>query len=113
MIAVMPVIKLPLSPTRENGQTLPASPYFMYKKNILSNFCTLLFRGKVTVVAGDDHFKSNVSAWTVLGAGALEREGAPQISVRALEEVVHAGVSGSTQGSSRQRWTQVCWRLSR
>ena len=27
------------------------------------------------MVAGDDHFKSDVSAWTVLGAGALEREG--------------------------------------
>ena len=27
------------------------------------------------MVAGDDYFKSGVSAWTVLGAGALKREG--------------------------------------
>ena len=27
------------------------------------------------MVAGDDHLKSDVSAWTVLGSGVLEREG--------------------------------------
>jgi len=62
-----------LSPTREAGQSLPASPYLLYEKKVQSDICTLLV-GEVTVVTGVDYFKSDTSSWTVLGARALKGE---------------------------------------
>jgi len=71
MIAATPVVELPVSPSREIGQLLPSSN-LMYEKNVPSDVCTLLLGGKVTVVAGAENFKSDVSSWTVLGSGALQ-----------------------------------------
>jgi len=71
MIAATPVVELPLAPTRELGQLVPTSTNLLYEKGVVSDVCTLILGGKVTVVAGVDNFRSDVSSWTVLGAGAL------------------------------------------
>jgi len=71
MIAATPVVELPLAPTRELGQLLPTSSNLLYEKGEVSDVCTFILGGKVTVVAGVDNFKSDVSSWTVLGTGAL------------------------------------------
>jgi len=71
MIAATPVVELPLAPTRELGQLVPTATNLLYEKGVVSDVCTLILGGKVTVVAGVDNFRSDVSSWTVLGTGAL------------------------------------------
>jgi len=78
MIAATPVTELPEG-VKEVGQVLPAD--LLYEKNALCDVSTLILSGKVTVVAGNDNFRSDVSAWTILGTGALEDESyAPDFS---------------------------------
>ena len=44
----------------------------MYKKGRKADVCTIVLSGKVTVLAGSDEFRSDVSSWTVLAASALK-----------------------------------------
>jgi len=43
----------------------------LYHKGTPSQICTLVLSGKVTVFAGQDQFRSDVGAWSVLGAQTL------------------------------------------
>ena len=54
---------------QEVNEELPSD--LMYKKGEMTNFCTLILSGKVTVLAGVDGFRSDAGAWTVLGSQAL------------------------------------------
>lgn len=56
--------------TRELGHDLPKD--LIYEKGVASDVCTLILGGKVTVIAGADEFRSDVSIWTVLGYSALQ-----------------------------------------
>jgi len=71
MIAATPVTELPEA-IKEVGQVLPSN--LLYEKNVPCDVCTLILSGKVTVVAGNDNFRSDISAWSVLGTNALEDE---------------------------------------
>lgn len=55
--------------TRELGKELPND--LLYEKNSPSDVCTLILSGKVTVIAGLDEIRTDVSSWTVVGIGAL------------------------------------------
>jgi metal transporter CNNM len=68
LIADTPVSMLPASSV-EYGERLPKS--LLYQKGSPSDICTLILAGKVTVLAGTDDFRSDVSSWTLLGARCL------------------------------------------
>lgn len=68
LVAETPVTVLPTA-EQEVGQILPSD--LMYEKDVPSDLCTLIVTGKVTVLAGADNFRSDVSSWCLLGAGAL------------------------------------------
>jgi len=70
-------------PTAEHklGQILPDD--LLYEKGVASDVATLVLAGKVTVIAGADQFRSDVSSWCLLGAGALSDS---HYTVRALLE---------------------------
>eukprot|EP00549_Striatella_unipunctata_P025861 CAMPEP_0118678026 /NCGR_PEP_ID=MMETSP0800-20121206/2971_1 /TAXON_ID=210618 ORGANISM="Striatella unipunctata, Strain CCMP2910" /NCGR_SAMPLE_ID=MMETSP0800 /ASSEMBLY_ACC=CAM_ASM_000638 /LENGTH=494 /DNA_ID=CAMNT_0006573799 /DNA_START=881 /DNA_END=2365 /DNA_ORIENTATION=+ len=53
----------------------------MYEKDLPTNVCTLILSGKITVVAGNDNFRCDLSSWAVLAASALNTTGyAPDFS---------------------------------
>jgi len=60
-------------PTAEQnvGQVLPSPEQLMYAKGEPSDVATLILAGRVTVVAGADQFRSDVSSWSLLASGAL------------------------------------------
>ena len=68
MIAATPVIELQKS-VKELNEVLPSA--LLYKKARLTDFCTFILGGKVSVVAGKDNFRSDVSSWSLLAPGAL------------------------------------------
>jgi hypothetical protein len=43
----------------------------VYEKGVPTDECTLILSGKITVLAGFDEFRSDVSSWTVLASAAL------------------------------------------
>lgn len=55
--------------THELGRPLPSD--LMYEKGVPTDICTLLLAGKVTVLAGIENFRSDVSSWCLLAPGAL------------------------------------------
>jgi hypothetical protein len=55
--------------THELGQPLPSD--LLYEKGLPTDMCTLLLAGKVTVLAGIENFRSDVSSWCLLAPGAL------------------------------------------
>ena len=59
---------------KEAGEDLPISSKLLYVKNEESDFCTIILQGKVTVIAGHDNFRSDMSSWSVLATGALSQE---------------------------------------
>jgi len=59
------------SAERELGKDLPED--LLYLRGKRSDICTLVLSGKVTVIAGEEGFRSDVSAWSVLGASALQK----------------------------------------
>jgi metal transporter CNNM len=59
---------------KEAGEDLPSSPKLLYEKNKESSICTLILQGKVTVLAGNDNFRSDSSSWSVIATGALTDE---------------------------------------
>ncbi len=56
---------------KEAGESLPVSTKLLYEKNKDSSVCTLVLQGKVTVLAGNDNFRSDISSWSILGTDAL------------------------------------------
>ena len=58
-------------PTAEHhvGQDIPDD--LLYERHVENDVCTLILSGKLTVIAGEDNFRSNVSSWSLLGGGAL------------------------------------------
>lgn len=68
LIAETPVSVLPAA-THEVGQVLPND--LLYEKELPADFSTLILAGKVTVVAGADCFKTDVSSWAFLGQNAV------------------------------------------
>lgn len=71
LIAETPVSDLPTAP-HEVGQSLPSE--LLYEKGVQNDVCTLILSGKVTVLVGEDGFRSDVSSWSLLGAKALDDE---------------------------------------
>mmetsp|Transcript_27357 Transcript_27357/g.63244 ORF Transcript_27357/g.63244 Transcript_27357/m.63244 type:complete len:302 (+) Transcript_27357:579-1484(+) len=63
-----PVTVLPTA-VQTVGQDVPDD--LMYERGIDSDECTLVLSGKVTVIAGQDNFRSDVSSWSVLAGNAL------------------------------------------
>jgi hypothetical protein len=55
--------------THELGRPLPSD--LLYEKGVQTDVCTLLLAGKVTVLAGVENFRSDVSSWCLLAPGAL------------------------------------------
>lgn len=50
---------------------IPPSDKLLYEKGVSTDTCTLILAGKVTVLAGSDNFRSDVSSWSFLGTKAL------------------------------------------
>ena len=59
---------------KEAGDDLPAPSKLLYEKGMKSNVCTLVLQGKITVLAGEDNFRSDISSWSVLATGALREK---------------------------------------
>jgi ribosomal protein L14E/L6E/L27E len=55
----------------EVGQQVPDD--VLYERGVVTDTCTLILSGKVTVLAGEDKFRSDVSSWSLLGAGAFKQ----------------------------------------
>jgi hypothetical protein len=69
LVAETPVSVLPTA-TEEVGQSVPSD--LLYTKGVPDEVCTLILAGKVTVLVGADEFRSDVSSWSLLAAGALD-----------------------------------------
>jgi hypothetical protein len=69
LVSDSPVVVYPTA-ALEYGTTLPSD--LIYVKGDPIDLCTLILSGKVTVLVGVDQFRSDVSSWSLLGAGALE-----------------------------------------
>ena len=69
LVSESPVVVYPTA-VEEFGKTLPSD--LIYVKDDPIDLCTLILSGKVTVLVGVDQFRSDVSSWSLLGAGALE-----------------------------------------
>merc|ERR1712241_1661052 len=46
----------------------------LYEKGTQSSMFTLILSGKVTIFVGSENFRSDISSWSVLGAGALQKK---------------------------------------
>jgi metal transporter CNNM len=70
LVATTPVATLETA-KQQLGQDLPKD--LLYKKGTPSDVFTLILGGKVTVLVGNEDFRSDVSSWSVLGKSALEK----------------------------------------
>ena len=52
------------------GEALPEE--LLYEKGVPSDLFTLILSGKVTVLVGEENFRSDLSPWSVLGKAAFE-----------------------------------------
>jgi len=68
LVAETPVTELQEA-ERDVSDDLPMD--LLYEKGAPSDSCTLILGGKVTVLAGSDNFRADVSSWTVLAPNAL------------------------------------------
>jgi hypothetical protein len=71
LVSETPVSVFPTA-EQEFGSTISTDD-MIYVKDEQIDVCTLLLSGKVTVLVGADQFRSDVSSWTLLAAGALEK----------------------------------------
>lgn len=71
MIAHTPVALIPAA-EHKVGEVLPET--LLYRQGELADACTLVLSGKITVLVGADQFRSDVSSWSLLGAGALSAD---------------------------------------
>jgi hypothetical protein len=70
MVASTQVLEIPQA-SKEIGEILPSEDQLIYTKGQPNDLCTLILSGRVSVIAGSDNFRSDVSSWTVLGSKAL------------------------------------------
>eukprot|EP00557_Chaetoceros_sp_GSL56_P004650 CAMPEP_0176505936 /NCGR_PEP_ID=MMETSP0200_2-20121128/16770_1 /TAXON_ID=947934 /ORGANISM="Chaetoceros sp., Strain GSL56" /LENGTH=697 /DNA_ID=CAMNT_0017905543 /DNA_START=251 /DNA_END=2344 /DNA_ORIENTATION=- len=68
MVAATPVTELDAS-AKEIHEFLPSK--LLYEKDIPCDKCTLILCGKITVIAGTDNFRSDLSSWSLLAPRAL------------------------------------------
>lgn len=68
MIAATPVLEMQ-EDVKEVNETLPSN--LLYEKEKPTDKCTLILGGKVTVIAGDENFRSDLSSWSLLASRAL------------------------------------------
>jgi metal transporter CNNM len=68
LVSETSVSNLPTA-TRELGKELPNE--LMYEKGVNSHICTLILGGKITIVVGNDDFRSDISSWALLGTKSL------------------------------------------
>jgi metal transporter CNNM len=68
LVAATPVSQLATA-EREVGKEIPDE--LLYKKNEPSDECLLILSGKVTILVGSENFRSELTAWSVLGRAAL------------------------------------------
>ena len=68
LIADTPVTVLPTA-AQEVSEASPKN--LLYERNVVCDFATLVLTGKVTVVAGADEIRTDVSNWCLLGRNAL------------------------------------------
>lgn len=68
LVSETPVTKLKAA-EQEVGADLPKD--LLYEKDKSTDFCTLILSGKVTVLAGAENFRADVSSWSVLAPNAL------------------------------------------
>jgi hypothetical protein len=68
LVSETSVTELPAA-EQQLGTDVPKD--LMYEKGVTTDICTLILSGKVTVLAGSDQFRSDVSSWTVLASSAL------------------------------------------
>lgn len=69
LVSTTPVSQLATA-EREVGKEIP--DVLLYEKNKPSDECFLILSGKVTILVGSESFRSELSAWSVLGRAALE-----------------------------------------
>jgi hypothetical protein len=83
----------------------PVDPdQLLYRKGVPTNVCTLILAGKITVLAGADNFRTDVSSWALLGGGALLDDNYEPdfmayvngVSVRCIQ-ILREDFKGSTQ----------------
>ena len=70
LVSDTPITVFPTAP-QEFGTNVPKED-LIYVKDESIDVCTLILSGKVSVLVGVDQFRSDVSSWTLLAAGALE-----------------------------------------
>lgn len=69
MVVETHVTELPTA-VQELGVEMPSD--MLYEKGVgPTDICTLILSGKVTVLVGEDKFRSDLSTWTVLGSSSL------------------------------------------
>jgi metal transporter CNNM len=68
LVSKTPVTELKAA-EQEVGADLPKD--LLYEKGKSADFCTLILSGKVTVLAGAESFRADVSSWSVLAPNAL------------------------------------------
>lgn len=68
LVSETSVSELP-SAEQKVGSDVPED--LMYEEGKPTDICTLILSGRVTVLAGADRFRSDVSSWTVLASSAL------------------------------------------
>lgn len=73
MIGATPVTELG-EVERDPGESLPPPLKCIYEKNEESSICTLILSGKVTVLAGNDNFRADMTSWSILATGALTED---------------------------------------
>ena len=54
----------------EEAESHPSSD-LVYERGVATDVCTLILSGKMTILAGSDQFRSDVSSWTVLASAYL------------------------------------------
>jgi len=57
--------------TQELDNELPNE--LLYEKGAPNSTFTLIISGRVTILVGSENFRSDISSWSVLGAGALQK----------------------------------------
>lgn len=70
LVSTTPVVTLEAA-KQELGEALPKD--LLYKKGTPSDTCTLILSGKITILVGDEDFRSDLSSWSVLAKSALEK----------------------------------------
>jgi len=67
------IIETPISvlPTAVQQLSKDLPDDLLYERGVQTNTCTLVLSGKLTVIAGQDNFRSDVSSWSLLAGNAL------------------------------------------